>query len=212
MLEIDLKALTNDKGSMEMIDITKRDGSVHLFVLHPVLKQAKNVQVPNNLVEGFSTCFVLIHVFWETSQKATHPITKLNQSRLTMKFLSDGLSKSRYILLVAFFETSKISSNCFQDQRLIPQTNIKLFNMFCPHPHAFWETSQKLYSHIPAQPLDPSYFSVIRSRFYMRTRFHLVYSDTICNILDFLLLNDFHTMILHAVTLHSTFLLVKTPH
>lgn len=50
MLEIDLKALTNDKGSMEMIDITKRDGSGHLFVLHPVLKQAKNVQVPNNLV------------------------------------------------------------------------------------------------------------------------------------------------------------------
>ncbi|KAL5131003.1 hypothetical protein HKD37_12G033975 [Glycine soja] len=181
---------------MEMIDITKRDGSVHLFVLHPVLKQAKNVQVPNNLVEGFSTCFVLIHVFWETSQKATHPITKLNQSRLAMKFLSDGLPKmlhahqlssgsssnhtilrerSTLIPFVAFFETSKISSNCFQDQRLIPQTNIKLFNMFCPHPHAFWETSQKLYSHIPAQPLDPSYFSVIRSRFYMRTRFHLVH-------------------------------------
>ncbi|KAG4967882.1 hypothetical protein JHK87_033533 [Glycine soja] len=150
MLEIDLKALTNDKGSMEMIDITKRDGSVHLFVLHPVLKQAKNVQVPNNLVEGFSTCFVLIHVFWETSQKVTHPITKLNQSRLTMNvtcpptfvwFIFEPHYTKRE---VAFFETSKISSNCFQDQRLIPQTNIKLFNMFCPHPHAFWETSQKV--------------------------------------------------------------------
>ncbi|KAH1209554.1 hypothetical protein GmHk_15G044060 [Glycine max] len=39
-----------------------------------------------------------------------------------------------------------------------------------------------------------------------------VCSNTICNIPDFLLLGGFHTTILHAVTFHSTSLLVRTLH
>lgn len=66
MLEIGLKSLTDDKGAIEMINIARRDGSVHLFVLHLVLKKTEisnningsgqhnvvvdeNVQVPNSL-------------------------------------------------------------------------------------------------------------------------------------------------------------------
>ncbi|AES88048.1 hypothetical protein MTR_4g043740 [Medicago truncatula] len=33
---------------------------------------------------------------------------------------------------------------CFQDCRLTPQTNTSLFTVFCPHSHAFRETSQKV--------------------------------------------------------------------
>ncbi|KAG5035457.1 hypothetical protein GYH30_010211 [Glycine max] len=34
------------------------------------------------------------HTFWETSEKITHPITTPSQTRLSMKFLSDGLPKN----------------------------------------------------------------------------------------------------------------------
>ena len=47
-------------------------------------------------------------------------------------------------LSVALFETSTIRSNCFQDHWLSPQTNMKLFNVFYPHSHVFWETFQKV--------------------------------------------------------------------
>lgn len=47
-------------------------------------------------------------------------------------------------LQVVLFETSIIYFSCFQDQLLSPQTNTKLFNMFCPYSYAFWETFQKV--------------------------------------------------------------------
>ena len=41
-----LKSLTDDKGAIEMINIARRDGSVHLFVLHLVLKKT---EISNNI-------------------------------------------------------------------------------------------------------------------------------------------------------------------
>jgi len=40
----------------------------------------------------------------------------------------------------------------------------------------------------------------------------VVFRNFSCNILDFQLLGGFHTMTLHVVTFHSTFLLVRTLH
>ena len=46
--------------------------------------------------------------------------------------------------LVVLFEISTICFGCFQDPWLFPQTNTKLFSMFCPHSYAFRETFQKV--------------------------------------------------------------------
>ena len=79
----------------------------------------------------------------------------------------------------------------------------------------------QLYSLIPAQPLNPSYSSVIcsgvtcpsASAQFVPKPHHTkkeVCSSTICNIPNFLLLKGSHTMAFHAMTLHSTSFLVKT--
>ena len=55
---------------------------------------------PANQHQTFQHIVSLHTPLREISQKVTYPITTPNQACLTMKFLSDGLPKSRYILLV----------------------------------------------------------------------------------------------------------------
>ena len=42
------------------------------------------------------------------------------------------------------FDTTCNITDCFQDCRVTPKITMNLFNMFCPHPHAFRETSHKV--------------------------------------------------------------------
>ncbi|KAG5042701.1 hypothetical protein JHK85_006964 [Glycine max] len=63
-----------------------------------------NVKVqsnPHKPTQEYSACFFLTHMLFEkTSKKITHPITTQSQTCLIVELLSDGLQKSRCILLV----------------------------------------------------------------------------------------------------------------
>ena len=61
---------------------------------------SRSMIVPKNQHDTFQSILSLLTRFLKTYQKVTHPITTPSQACLTMEFLSDGLPKSRCILLV----------------------------------------------------------------------------------------------------------------
>jgi len=55
-----------------------------------------------------------------------------------------GSSLNHIVLGEVYSNTTCNIPNCFQDCRLTPQTSTSLFNVFCPIPHTFQETSHKV--------------------------------------------------------------------
>ncbi|KEH17359.1 hypothetical protein MTR_0020s0050 [Medicago truncatula] len=95
---------------------------------------------------GHVTCHMHSTTFHHHHSMSIHEFPHFNSERKSKVAetrpvrLSDHLVRLSEQVPVAYSKCN--IPDCFQNSRLTPQTNTSLFSMFCPHSHAYRETSR----------------------------------------------------------------------